>query len=307
MNTRREGVVVGVDGSAPSNQALDWAAAEAVRRHTRLTVVNVYEVTTTPGADAYGIGPEALKDEAEDVIARAADRLAEARERCAGEVPAADDVGWRTERGSAAGALVELSGTSDLVVVGRRGLHGLDRMVLGSVSAAVSAMAKGPVAVVPYDPVAESSACPGDVVGPVRRVVAAVDFDDHLGRVLDLAFDEAHQAGSPLVVVHALESEFIAGPYAMETAWVHRYQDEATTRLEEELGRWHDKYPSVEWSIEMAHGSVVDVLGRRIGAHDLVVVGGRRHSPIVGRLLRSDADRLGRNARCPLLVAHAQR
>lgn len=304
--TRHHGVVVGVDGSTASDQALDWAAAEAARRGTTLTVLNAYDVTTVPGQAGYGVGPEAMRDEASEVVRQAAERLAKARTECAGLVPAVDDISWETIRGSAAGALVDLSGTSGLVVVGRRGRHALDRVVLGSVSAAVSARAKGPVAVVPFDPVAESSACPGDLVGPVWRVVAAVDFDDHLDRVIELAFDEAQQAGAPLLLVHALPSEFIAGPYAMETAWVHQHQGEATARLEDELNRWEQKYPTVEWTIEMAHGSVTDVLTQRLSRHDLVVVGGRRHSPIVGRILRSDADRLGRDVECPVIVAHEQ-
>lgn len=303
--SERHGVVVGVDGSADSDQALFWAAAEAVRRGTTLTVLSAYDVSTVPGGTGYGIGPEAMHDEATQVVGRAAERLAKAREECAGQVPEADDISWETVRGSAAGALVEHSGSSALVVVGRRGLHAFDRVVLGSVSAVVSARANGPAAVVPFDPVAATADCPGDVVGPVWRVVAAVDFDDHLDRVLDLAFEEAAHAGVPLLLVHALHSEFIAGPYAMETAWVHEYETEATARLQDRLVGAERKHPTVQRTIEMARGSIVDVLTRRLSRHDLVVVGGRPHAPVLGRIFRSDADRLGRDVECPVIVAHA--
>ncbi|MCK0116525.1 universal stress protein [Isoptericola sp. S6320L] len=305
--SERHGVVVGVDGSTDSDQALYWAAAEAVRRRTTLTVLTTYDVTTVPGSAGYGIGPDAMRDEATVVVGRAAERLAKAREECAGQVPEADDISWETVRGSAAGVLVEHSATSALLVVGRRGLNAFDRVVLGSVSAVLSARARGPVAIVPFDPVAAATACPGDVVGAVWRVAAAVDFDDHLERVLDIAFEEAQHAGVPLLLVHALHSEFIAGPYAMDTAWVHEYAEEATARLHDELSRWEQKYPTVPTTIEMARGSIVDVLTRRLSRHDLVVVGGRPHAPILGRIFRSDADRLGRDVECPILVAHEQR
>lgn len=305
--SKRHGVVVGVDGSTDSNQALYWAAAEAVRRKAPLTVVSAYDVATVPGATGYGIGPDAMREEAAAVVGRAAEHLAKAREECASQVPEADDISWETVSGSAAGALVDRSATSALVVVGRRGLNAFDRVVLGSVSGVVSARARGPVAIVPFDPVAADSDCPGDVIAAVWRVVAAVDFDEHLGRVLDVAFEEAQHAGVPLLLVHALRSEFIAGPYAMETAWAHENASDVTARLREELDAWQQKYPDVQWTVETARGSIVDVLARRLSRHDLAVIGGRPHAPILGRIFRSDADRLGRDVECPIIVAHEQR
>lgn len=304
MSTMRYGVVVGIDGSPAGEQAMEWAAAEAVRRRTGLTVLTAYEVTTVPYVDGYGLGPAALRAEAQDVGDKALDHLADARRQRPGLVPDAADVDVEVVEGAAAGVLVERSAAAELVVVGRRGLHAVDRLVLGSVSAAVSAMARGAVAVVPIDPVAQRSACPADAVGPVWRVVAAVDFDDHLGRVLDLAFDEARHAAAPLVAIHALAQSFVAGPYAAAGAWVHQYEDEAIASLHEEMRRWAEKYPTVQWSVEVAHGTTIDVLTPRLGRHDLVVVGGRRHTPITGRILRSVADRLTRDVSCPVIVAH---
>ncbi|GAA1993225.1 universal stress protein [Isoptericola halotolerans] len=306
MNTQRYGVVVGVDGSSAGVQALEWAAAEAVRRRARLTVLTAYEVTTTPLVDGYGFGPEALRAGADEVLDHARQHLADLRRQRPGAVPEADDVDGEIVEGAAAGVLVERSAASDLVVVGRRGLNALDRIVLGSVSAAVLAMSRGAVAVVPNDPVALQSSSAADVVGPVWRVVAAVEFDDHLGRVLDRAFDEARSAGAPLVAVHALTEEFLAGPYAMAGGWVHEYRDEAFASLHDEMRRWEEKYPTVQWTVEVEHGSSGDVVASRLGRHDLVVVGGRRHSAVMGRVLRSVADKLGREAPCPVIVAHAQ-
>ena len=45
------GIVVGVDGSAGSHKALEWAAREAAARHAPLTVVTVH-----PIADNYWTG-----------------------------------------------------------------------------------------------------------------------------------------------------------------------------------------------------------------------------------------------------------
>jgi nucleotide-binding universal stress UspA family protein len=306
MNTKSYGVVVGVDGSSAGDQALQWAAAEAVRRRSRLTLLTAYEVTTAPLADAYGSGPAELRAKAEDVRDEALRRLDELRHQRPAAVPEAGDIDHEVVEAAPAGVLVERSSVSELVVVGRRGLHALDRLVLGSVSAALLARARGAVAMVPTDPVALQSASAADVVGPVWRVVAAVDFDDHLGRVLDVAFEEARHAGAPLVAVHALTEELLAGPYAMAGGWVHEYRDEAVASLQDEMRRWQDKYPTVHWTVQVEHGSGADVVASRLGRHDVVVVGGRRHSPVMGRVLRSVPDRLGREAPCPVIVVHAR-
>ncbi|ANC32348.1 universal stress protein [Isoptericola dokdonensis] len=304
MNTRRA-VVVGVDGSSASDQALDWAAAETVRRAAWLTVVSAYELVNAPGPAEFGVGLEDLHRAAQANVWRAMSRLDGARERgCL--VPDAADVTGEVVHGHPAGSLVDLSATSDLVVVGRRGLNGFARLVLGSVSAAVSAQARGPVAVVPDDPVAARSRCPADEVGPVWRVVAAVDFDDHLGRVLGQAFEEARHAQVPLLVVHALDRERSPVEHAYEAQWVRGYRDEAVAALHDELVRWQDKYPRVAWTTTVERGRPVDLLAATVQRRDLLVVGGRPHAPITGRILRSVADRIGRDVGCPVVIAHHQ-
>ncbi|PFG44605.1 nucleotide-binding universal stress UspA family protein [Isoptericola jiangsuensis] len=304
MDTRHA-VVVGVDGSPASDQALDWAAAETVRRGSWLTVVSAYEMVTAPGPAAFGIGADELHRGAQANVWRALARMDGARERgCV--VPDAADVTGEVVHGDPAGVLVDLSASSDLVVVGRHGYNVLDRLVLGSVSAAVSAQARGPVVVVPDDPIAAQSRCPADEVGPVWRVVAAVDFDDHLSRVLGQAFEEAHHAQVPLLVVHALDRDRAAVEHAYESAWVRGYRDEAVAALHDELVRWQDKYPRVTWSTVVERGRPVDLLTSTVQRRDLLVVGGRRHAPITGRILRSVADRVGRDAGCPVVVVHQQ-
>ncbi|AEG45491.1 universal stress protein [Isoptericola variabilis] len=296
MNVWRRGVVVGVDGSDAGYRALDWAATEAVRHDARLTVLGAYVVPVTPGSVGYGVGPDDLRAQAEDVVGGALRRLAATRTRWPGSVPDPEDVDGDVVRSSAAAALVQRSCTSDLVVVGRRGLSTFDRVVLGSVSSAVSAMAAGAVAVVPGDVEAE----------PVWRVVAGVGRDDRAGHVLGLAFEEAERSGAPLVVVHALEQERVAGLTADELAWVQRYRDDVTTGLREEAERWSEKFPRVRWSLEVRPGPAADVLLRAADPRTVLVVGGRRHTPLAGRILGSVPDRLVRHAPCPVIVAHEQ-
>jgi nucleotide-binding universal stress UspA family protein len=286
-------VVVGVDGSSASDRALDWAAAEAVRHEARLTILSAYVAPPSAAWTSYGAGGDSSRTEAEDAVGTAMRRLDQARVRGIVPVPACDDVEARAVRSTAASALVQSSVSSDLVVVGRRGLAAHGRPVLGSVSSAVAAMAGGPVAVVPDD----------TDVGPVWEVVAGVGPDEGAGRVLSLAFEKAERTAAPLSIVHALEPDGVARLMG-DPVWANRYEDDVTASLRAEAARWAEKYPTVQWSLRVQTGHAVEVLRRRLDRHTIVVVGGRRRAPLAGPILGSVPDQLVRHAPCPVVVAH---
>ncbi|MFP3901257.1 MAG: universal stress protein [Acidimicrobiia bacterium] len=136
-------VVVGVDGSAPAESALRWAADLAALLGAPLTVAHaVDESFATVGAMVEGAG-EAAGDPA---VAEAEDAL---RSWCRPVLDAGTAVEMVVERGDAASQLVRLAeppGT--VVVVGSRGRGGFDELRLGSVSNRVVHHASSPVAVV---------------------------------------------------------------------------------------------------------------------------------------------------------------
>ncbi len=132
-------IVVGVDGSAPSRRALQWAASHARRSRRRLVVVHAWYLPAS--ATFFGPWPDAglLESDAERLLAD--------------ELAAVDTAGLAVERRTLAdrpaGALVEASSLAALVVVGSRGHGQLAATVLGSVSDQVSHHATSPVVVVP--------------------------------------------------------------------------------------------------------------------------------------------------------------
>ena len=147
-------VVVGVDGSAGSMEALHWALAEARLRKSPLRAVHAWMFGYVGGTidgypslggslDAYGslgIDPGDLHRAAEDLLDRA---LADA---------GADTEGVEIERqvvqGSAAEALMTAVDKNDLLVVGSRGHGGFAELLLGSVSQQCVHHAPCPVVVV---------------------------------------------------------------------------------------------------------------------------------------------------------------
>lgn len=136
-------VVVGVDGSAPAESALRWAADLAALLGAPLTVAHaVDESFATVGAIAEG-GGEAAGDPA---VAEAEDAL---RSWCRPVLDAGTAVEMVVERADAASQLVRLAGPpGTVVVVGSRGRGGFDELRLGSVSNRVVHHASSPVAVV---------------------------------------------------------------------------------------------------------------------------------------------------------------
>ena len=147
-------VVVGVDGSAGSAEALRWALAEARLRKSPLRAVHAWMFGYVGGTvdgypslggslDAYGslgIDPGDLHRAAEDLLDRA---LADAGTDTAGV-----EIERQVVQGSAAEALVTAVGKDDLLVVGSRGHGGFAELLLGSVSQQCVHHAPCPVVVV---------------------------------------------------------------------------------------------------------------------------------------------------------------
>ncbi|NBE84019.1 universal stress protein [Micromonospora rubida] len=135
-------VVVGVDGSESSADAVEFAFDEAARRGVPLVAVRAW-LYPAP------LGPGDILPLVYDLEALAAEEERVLAESVAGFAARYPDVPVRQRlmRGSPAGVLVEESKTAQLVVVGARGRGALAGLLLGSVSHAVLHHAHAPVAI----------------------------------------------------------------------------------------------------------------------------------------------------------------
>ncbi len=138
------GIVVGFDGSAHSERALEWAIKEANLRHAPLTVLAVHPVaisawTRTP------ITYPADEQEVERGRTAAQESVDKLASQIGGERPAVTIV---AVNGVPAEELIKAGADADLLVVGSRGSGGFGRLLLGSVSSQVTHHATCPVVVV---------------------------------------------------------------------------------------------------------------------------------------------------------------
>ena len=117
--------MVGIDGSEPSQGALDWAVTEASRRGAPLHLVTAWMFPMAPGYAFTATVPQ-VHEAAREVCERAADEV----RRRAPQLR----VSTETVQQTPGPALVAASDGAGLLVVGSRGLGGFEGLVMGSVS-----------------------------------------------------------------------------------------------------------------------------------------------------------------------------
>lgn len=283
MTVPRNAVVVGVDGSAGSDAALEWAVDEAGRRRLPLHLVHATNID-------YLVAAAMLNPlDAPPVM----DELVEAaRDKVRADAPDLR-VSAEASTGAAAHDLVQRSEGAECVVVGAEGKTAV-RGALGSVSLQVAMHAKCPVVVVRRNDA-------GTTGGPVVVGVdgSAVSFD-----ALGHAFEQASLRGVPLQVVYAWWIEFVDGvvvttPGSPQWAAVEERQ---RLMLSESMAGWAEQYPDVAAEMHVVHDRPADAITGASEGACLVVVGARGRGGFTGLLLGSVSHGVLHRAHCPVAV-----
>jgi nucleotide-binding universal stress UspA family protein len=138
------GIVVGVDGSGHSRKALETAAAEAAAHGMPLTVLVIHQAVRDVYGSASHYGDDAaLTEKAKEAAQADTDQVLAA----AGSQPTSVTV--TAVHGLPVDELVKASESADMIVLGRRGMGGFVRLLMGSVSSQVAQHAQCPVLIVP--------------------------------------------------------------------------------------------------------------------------------------------------------------
>ncbi|HTS99039.1 MAG TPA: universal stress protein [Streptosporangiaceae bacterium] len=140
------GIIVGVDESAHSRNALRWAMHEAVLRQVPLTVMTVRPSPARPATMAFW-GLHTYSADDQDLVRTAVQK---AVDKVAGEIGGTQpEVTVSVTAGNPAEELVNASRDADMLVVGSRGSGGFGRLMMGSVSSQVSHHAACAVVIIP--------------------------------------------------------------------------------------------------------------------------------------------------------------
>jgi nucleotide-binding universal stress UspA family protein len=295
-------ILVGVDGSAASMHALDWAAAEARTRRRPLHVVCSYTLPSFTAASLDG-GYAALDDTAIQQGARAV--LAEARQRVEG---GGLEVVTTVATGDAAAVLVEMSRDASLAVVGTRGKGGFADRLLGTVSSTLPAHAYCPTVVVPLRDQRRGGVVPTDesspVVRPVRRMIVGVDGSPQADLALRHAIAEATAWGAELTAVAGVPVGSGSGVMAWLPATIDQAQilADVTEGLNVVVDRALADHPGVTVRRVVLDGTGAELLTEFSTATDLIVVGSRGRGGFTGLLLGSTSQAVLHHAACPVMV-----
>jgi nucleotide-binding universal stress UspA family protein len=289
MSTEGIGVLVGVDRSACSQEALAWAAADAAARTVPLTVATVVDLPRLAdvplSADLVGTAEVAARRLVEAAVARARDLVP--------GVP----VEGRVLTGDAAAELLRTAAGAGEVVVGSHGTGRFAQLLVGSVGCRVAEHAPGPAVLVRGRPAG----------GPV---VVGVDGSPHSEAALDYGFAYADRHGLPLLALHVYTVgayvhpglPYAMAPYPVEDE-LARVRVDALRTVEHSLGKWTEKFPDVEVRTDVADGGAAAELVEASRTASLLVVGTRGHGGVAGMLLGSVGHAALRHAHAPVVIA----
>ena len=272
------GILVGYDGSAASEDALAWAAREALARGTALTVclAQVPRFPPSSGEQDSGDDPEG-----------GARHLLERALRRAQDLMPGGDVRPLLADGQATAVLCKHCPTADMVVVGSRGGGGLPELPIGSVGLQVAAHAPGRVVVIR----GHWRHLPGQP-GPV---VVGTEGSAASKAAVTFALEEASLRGTDLLAVCALAD----APGAVGGAGAIRDDfDQLMSSLRERS--------AVTVRRHICDGSARHALLEAAAGAQMLVVGARGRGGLRGMPLGSVALAMVCYAPCPVGVVHAE-
>lgn len=282
-------MVVGVDGSASSLLAADWASDEALRHGVPLRLVYAslwhrYEGSALVTSLARS-GSQVM---AENIVGSTAERV----RRRVPSVRATTDVLPE----EAVGALLEEGQRAFAVVTGSRGRGGIAGMLLGSVSLAVAARAHCPVVVVRGDK--------AGLEGAHGRIVLGIGDVDVDSPAVRFAFAEARLRTCGLDVVRAWRwpSHETADHPRVVGEPSPSYEAQASCLLDEALAKAEHDYPDVALRRVVSEGPARKCLLRLSAAADLLIVGAQRRPGQAGMQLGRVAHTVLHHAACPVAV-----
>lgn len=286
-------VVVAVDGSEASQNAVRWAANTANKRGVPLRLAASYTMPQFLYAEGM-VPPQELFNELQSETMD----MIEAARVVAHEVAPDIKIGYVIAEGSPIDMLLDMSSDVTMIVMGSRGLGGLSGMVMGSVSAAVVSHADCPVVVVRSD----NHVTETNKYGPV---VVGVDGSDVSQRATEFAFEEAQARGAKLVAIHTwMDMQVqasLAGLAAAQQEW-EIIEKEQTTLLKDRLQPLLERFPDVEVEMVITRDRPVRALEDCAHNAQLLVVGSHGRGGFRGMLLGSTSRALLQSAPCPMVV-----
>ncbi|MFR9798576.1 universal stress protein [Streptomyces sp. MS06] len=317
-------VVVGVDGSAGSAQAVAVAVHEARLRGCGLEVVHAFfwpAVHVPLGPWQPGSPEEMLRETARRLVAEAVEH--------ARAVAPDVEVSGAVVAGGPPTVLQDRSRTAELVVVGSRGLGGFAELLLGATAVQLAAHAACPVMVVrgrlestasttasastpTGTPTGTGTSTTTGTGGSTGPVLLGVDGSPAGAAAVEFAFTEAALRGTGIVALHAWTPWSVPpspppDPSAPYAAGPGELAEGERRLLAEATVDCRARHPDVPVEQAPVRGGVREALIEASAGAGLVVVGARGRGGFTGLFLGSVSQAVLHHAHCPVVVVRGSR
>ena len=281
-------IVVAVDGSERNRSAVEWASGEAAAAGAEIVLVTVIDDFVIPVPH---FSVRSQDRQAHDMLAAVRNEVQ--------HVVTEQEVVTEVVAGSPVDVLLDRSQDSRMVVVGKRGLGGFARVLVGSTSIAVAGRAKVPVAIVPDGWRREDHRSDPVVVG----------IDPYRGehRPIHLAFHRARRLGVKLIAVHGWETPTM---YDWDSAVVSgaaaQWEQDAHAKFDEVLDGWRQRCPDVKVEAVHSHSHPAMAVLDAAEHAQLVVLGRHTDSKLGGFTFGSVTRAVLHYSECPVMVVPAE-
>lgn len=277
-------LVVGIDGSAGSREALAWAIDEALARNAPLDLVHAWRPMYHVYADQLGYADAALT-----AHTHGDSLLAAAHGHVRVAAPSLK-TSAHLLKGRPSAVLLEAAVGARMLVVGSRGIGGFHGMQLGSVGLHAVTHAPCSVVVVRGAPASK---------GPV---IVGIDGSSESKSVLSVALEEAALHDSPLLVTWALYVHPAAEGVPNFDQALAGVQADAHTTVQQLLADLSPQHPGVDIRTSFPVGYPAEILANASTTARLLVVGSHGGGGFSGMRLGSISHAVVHAAHCPVMV-----
>ncbi|MFC4783581.1 universal stress protein [Nocardioides sp. MAHUQ-72] len=288
MTSTPSPVVVGVDGSPSSIQAVRYAVAEAARLEVGVRLVHV-SPDYTPTTPMLPLIRDDFEQVGRKILGEALGVVAEVDPGC--------EVSSVLRTGPTVTTLLDAAEGAHLVALGRQHRSRAEAVFTGSTTVGAAGRADCPVVCVPPTWSDESTR---------GRVVVGVRSPAHSTELLGQAFAAARLRGARLVVLHAWK---LPGAYD-DIVEARTHADDRALEMEREidplLETFRQGHPDVEVELSVVHEQPVRALLRAAAGAELLVVVRRAHGLPLTSHLGGTGRTLLREAECPVEVVPPQ-
>jgi nucleotide-binding universal stress UspA family protein len=307
-------ILVPLDFSGQSRQALTCAVPLARKHHAKISLVHVAQPPTVSAWRGIPGGGHYLAMNMHQVVNVAKTHLEDLALQLLPE-----DVRGRTvvREGTPAYEVVSAAKAlkADVIVLSTTGCSGLKRVLLGSTAERIVRHAHCPVLTVRRQ-MNESAMRLLALKKPLyperlpwRRVLVPLDFSLTSLRALKIAVPLAKQSGAHLLLLNVIEPN--PYPTGMEGAVLVVSDDVIARNARQQLPKVARRFvpKSVRAISLVAHGRAADVIvetAEEKGA-DLIVLSTHGHTGIDRLLMGSTAEQVVRSAKCPVFVVRKTR